>query len=162
MEIKDLVNKVKEIKEFKGAKEEYILIKNKINEIEQIEKGCKQEVLNNNIFNMSDESYRIRLKRNPNYKKRITNINEDCSMNKEDMERYFKLVHESRIQKGIKVKDWETSATSELLKELDKIENKLINTLLELAPIEIKESIKKVFSSFKFRNQAIETIISIN
>lgn len=161
MEIKELVNKVKEIKEFKNTKAEYIAIKNKINEIESIERECKQEILNNNIFNMNEESYRMRSRRNPNLQQRITEVNEDCTMSKEDMEKYLKMLHEARMQKGIQAKDWNTSSTYKMFEEMKKIENKLVNMITELAPVEIKEKIVELFASWKYRGQAIEIMISV-
>lgn len=161
MEFKELVNKAKEMREFITTKEKYIELKNKIAEIEAIEEECGKEILQNNIFNMSEENYKLRIKRRPNLDRRILEPNSTHHLNKEDLEKYLKLRHEARTQKGIVAKDWETSSTYELFEEMKQTESKLVNMIIELTPVEIKEKIKELFASWKYRDQAIETMISV-
>jgi len=157
----NLINKVNEIKEFKEFKNKYMLLKNKIAEIEAIEEECGKEILKNNIFNINEEGYKLRLKRNPNLDKRILESNESYLMNKEDLEKYLKLLHEARTEKGIKAKDWENSSTFVLFEEMKKYEHGLVNITIELAPIEIKEKIVQLFNNYKYRDKAIETMINV-
>lgn len=138
------------IKEFNKARSEYIKAKAVHEATEQIEKECKQKVLQENEFLTEDSQ------------ERITDYKSDFRMNDEASERYFKLVYEEETKRGLNIPDYNTAATYKTFPALKKAEDDLLNIGIYTIPETERESIKKTFNHWKYRYEVLNLMVKLD
>lgn len=138
------------IREFNKTRSAYIKAKWAYETTVIIEKQCKVKVLNDNIFYTEDS------------KERIIDYKSDFRMNDEDSEKYFKLVYEEEIKRGLDVPDYNTTVTYKTFPALKKAEDDLLNIGLYTIPENERESIKKTFNHWKYRYEVLNLMVKLD
>lgn len=151
-----------QVKEFVKAQKGYLLAKANNETVKRIDKENKTKVLQAREFYTE---YIAELPEEPI--KRILEPIEDYRMSESDFETYCKLVYEENIKSGLKIPDigielYYTSVDCETRKALEEAEKQLFEAGQFTIPNSIKESLKKAFINYKYKEELIDLLIKLD